>query len=204
MSARSSTTPEAANTLAPPSRAWCEPRARAAKDRSPPRSLGRTPVTHPGLTPQNSVALSVPNAARQRRRARYSAVDSPTTMRAHAVRCTRWLGGASLRLDVPSVDPRGAKTQPSCVAPFALPLLTASLHHPCTPRVGRHSALAESAVTFTRSSLSLPACRPDSSVRPPNARLQPPAARNARFEHDARVEGAPSVGCKPQLDRSSC
>jgi hypothetical protein len=33
-----------------------------------------------------------------------------------------------------------------------------------------------------------------------NARLQPLAARNARIEHDARIEGAPSVGCKPSLD----
>jgi hypothetical protein len=29
---------------------------------------------------------------------------------------------------------------------------------------------------------------------PPNARLQPPAARNARVEHHARIEGAPTVG----------
>ena len=32
-----------------------------------------------------------------------------------------------------------------------------------------------------------------------NARLQPPAARNARIEHDARIEGAPTVGCEPWL-----
>jgi hypothetical protein len=32
-----------------------------------------------------------------------------------------------------------------------------------------------------------------------NARLQPPAARTVRIEHDARIEGAPSVGCKPML-----
>ena len=30
-------------------------------------------------------------------------------------------------------------------------------------------------------------------------RLQPPAARNARIEHDARIEGAPTVGCEPWL-----
>ena len=33
-----------------------------------------------------------------------------------------------------------------------------------------------------------------------NARLQPQAARNARIEHDARIEGAPTVGCEPWLD----
>jgi hypothetical protein len=37
-------------------------------------------------------------------------------------------------------------------------------------------------------------------ILPYNARLQPPAARNARIERDARIEGAPTVGCKPQLD----
>jgi hypothetical protein len=30
-----------------------------------------------------------------------------------------------------------------------------------------------------------------------NALLQPPVARNARFEHDARVEGAPPAGREP-------
>jgi hypothetical protein len=30
-----------------------------------------------------------------------------------------------------------------------------------------------------------------------NARLQPPAARKARFEHTDRKSGAPTVGCKP-------
>jgi hypothetical protein len=38
-----------------------------------------------------------------------------------------------------------------------------------------------------------------SMARVHNARLQPPAARNVRFEHDARIEGAPSVGCEPLL-----
>ncbi|CBE69574.1 protein of unknown function [Candidatus Methylomirabilis oxygeniifera] len=31
----------------------------------------------------------------------------------------------------------------------------------------------------------------------PNARRQPPAARNYRTGHDARNEGAPTVGCTP-------
>jgi len=35
----------------------------------------------------------------------------------------------------------------------------------------------------------------------PNARLQPQAARNARIEHDARIEGAPTGGCEPWLGR---
>ena len=34
----------------------------------------------------------------------------------------------------------------------------------------------------------------------PNARLQPPAARNARIEHDARLEGA-STGIFPRFSR---
>src|SRR5712675_1873267 len=34
---------------------------------------------------------------------------------------------------------------------------------------------------------------------PSNARLQPPAARNVRIEHDTRVESAPTVGCEPLL-----
>jgi hypothetical protein len=33
-----------------------------------------------------------------------------------------------------------------------------------------------------------------------NARLQPQAARTVRIEHDARIEGAPTVGCEPWLD----
>jgi hypothetical protein len=36
--------------------------------------------------------------------------------------------------------------------------------------------------------------------RLPNARLQPQAARTVRIEHDARIEGAPTVGCEPWLD----
>src|SRR5882672_2880511 len=36
-------------------------------------------------------------------------------------------------------------------------------------------------------------------VHTPNARLQPQAARNIRIEHDARIEGAPPVGCEPWL-----
>ena len=31
-----------------------------------------------------------------------------------------------------------------------------------------------------------------------NARRQPPAARNHWIDHDALIEGAPTVGCKPQ------
>jgi hypothetical protein len=32
-----------------------------------------------------------------------------------------------------------------------------------------------------------------------NARLEPPAARNARIGREARIEGAPTVGCEPWL-----
>jgi len=38
-----------------------------------------------------------------------------------------------------------------------------------------------------------------SARRLPNARLQPPAARNARIELDARIQSAPTVGCEPWL-----
>jgi len=34
----------------------------------------------------------------------------------------------------------------------------------------------------------------------PDARLQPQAARIGRMEHDAWIEGAPTVGCEPWLD----
>src|SRR5262245_1613481 len=40
------------------------------------------------------------------------------------------------------------------------------------------------------------------TIRPPcqpNARLQPPAARTVRTEHEVRLEGAPSGGCEPSL-----
>jgi hypothetical protein len=36
--------------------------------------------------------------------------------------------------------------------------------------------------------------------RPPNARLQPQAARNRRERHDVPDESAPIAGCKPMLD----